>query len=279
MSRYPYESAGGYGGRFGGLQFPRVTPAVKWLIIVNLAVQFVHFVLGPGSLSTWFGVSIAKFGEFFPLGLLNLFAYQFVHDMYGLGHIFGNMLLLYFIGTMAEEALGTKKFLRFYLVAGVVGGLFWLAFSGLMGYGARPCVGASGACYGVLTYAACRMPNRQIILLIFPVQLWIVAAFAGVVALYSSLNQLLGRTDSGVADAAHIGGMVYALVYWRFGSVFAQMGEQLERNASVRAEKKSADQDKEVDRLLRKIKDSGMSGLSGSERKFLQRYSKEQQRK
>jgi hypothetical protein len=52
---------------------------------------------------------------------VTLITYQFFHA--DIGHFFGNMLFLWVFGDDIERALGRLRFLAFYLLCGVVGGL------------------------------------------------------------------------------------------------------------------------------------------------------------
>ena len=74
-----------------------------------------------------------------------LLSYQFLHG--GTMHLLGNLFFLVIFGFAAEAALGHWRFLAFYLVSGVVGGLTH-ALSDLNS--SVPLVGASGAVSGVM---------------------------------------------------------------------------------------------------------------------------------
>lgn len=95
---------------------PPPTPVVRYLLIIN-ALVFAVVVL-PGELG--FPISIAEklalyypgSGEFRPYQLLTHF---FMHA--DLGHIFFNMLVLYFFGPTLEKRLEGKRFLALYLCA------------------------------------------------------------------------------------------------------------------------------------------------------------------
>jgi len=58
-------------------------------------------------------------GEVWRLG-----TYMFAHG--GLAHLFFNMWGLYLFGRLVEDRLGPQRFLRLYLISGVIGGLAWL---------------------------------------------------------------------------------------------------------------------------------------------------------
>jgi membrane associated rhomboid family serine protease len=65
---------------------------------------------------------------------------MFLHG--GWMHLGGNMLYLWIFGDNIERAMGSARFLVFYLVCGITAGLAHIAFSG---GSAIPSVGASGA--------------------------------------------------------------------------------------------------------------------------------------
>jgi hypothetical protein len=55
--------------------------------------------------------------------------FQFLHA--NLNHILFNMMTLFFFGGMVEQFLGSKRFLAFYLLCGISGGLMYLLLNGL----------------------------------------------------------------------------------------------------------------------------------------------------
>jgi len=67
--------------------------------------------------------------------------YMFLHG--GLGHLFFNMLALFFFGSRVEERLGERRFLILYFASGVAGALLSAVFSPWSAI-----VGASGAVFG-----------------------------------------------------------------------------------------------------------------------------------
>jgi membrane associated rhomboid family serine protease len=78
-----------------------------------------------------------------------------------------------------------------------------------------PTVGASGGVYGVLLAFGMMFPNQPIYLwFLFPIRAkWLVLGF-GALELYSAVT----GTSAGVANFAHLGGMVIGFLliqYWR----------------------------------------------------------------
>ncbi|MDO1500042.1 rhomboid family intramembrane serine protease [Winogradskyella maritima] len=100
-----------------------ITDAVKHLIIINVVMFIGTLTVGGGTLFyDWFA-------EFFPLndsfGFWQLVTSIFIH--FDIGHLFSNMLMLFFTGIMIEQVLGTKRFLFLFLSAGLGGNLIALS--------------------------------------------------------------------------------------------------------------------------------------------------------
>src|SRR5262245_57582140 len=91
---------------FGG---GTVTPAVKFLLIVNTAVFFLQLFL-PSEILHLFGLVPAMIWQDFYFW--QLFTYQFLHG--GLFHLLFNMLALWMFGCVFGCGLGSYFFLVFY---------------------------------------------------------------------------------------------------------------------------------------------------------------------
>ena len=86
----------------------------------------------------------SSFLSMFPTDL-TLVTYMFLHaDIF---HLFGNMIFLFVFGDDIEEAMGSLRFVVFYLACGIVGALVFAA-SGPQS--SLPLIGASGAVSGVI---------------------------------------------------------------------------------------------------------------------------------
>lgn len=101
--------------------FGRITPIVKNLLIINVVLAIIPEVLKI-DLGRGFGLYFILSDHFQPYQFVT---YMFLHG--GIRHLFGNMLLLFFIGPMLENALGQKKFLILYMVTGLGGGILYTA--------------------------------------------------------------------------------------------------------------------------------------------------------
>jgi membrane associated rhomboid family serine protease/mRNA-degrading endonuclease YafQ of YafQ-DinJ toxin-antitoxin module len=78
-------------------------------------------------------------------GFFSFISSQFLHG--DVMHLFGNMFFLLICGFAVEAAIGHLRFLFFYLISGVAGGLLYVMFNPSS---TQPLVGASGAISGVM---------------------------------------------------------------------------------------------------------------------------------
>ena len=95
--------------------------------------------------------------------------YQFLHaDIF---HLLGNMLFLAIFGDDVEEAMGSLRFVAFYLVSGIVAAL---AFTASSPHSLLPLIGASGAIAGVLAAYLMFRPCHKVMVFIPYILLWFV---------------------------------------------------------------------------------------------------------
>ncbi|MBD3247369.1 rhomboid family intramembrane serine protease [Candidatus Pacearchaeota archaeon] len=86
-------------------------------------------------------------------------------------HIFANMFSLFFIGSFLERIIGKKRFFWTYIIAGLVGGLFFIASGLIFNDLNTPAVGASGAIFGLLGVLAVVVPFSKVYLIVGPLLL------------------------------------------------------------------------------------------------------------
>jgi len=258
-------------GPGGGMQLamPRLTPVIRWLLLANAGLFLLNYIPSIGAwLFSWFALDSAE-PLLFPL---QAFTYQFLHGFPGLGHIFMNMLVLYFFGTAVESWIGPVRFLRLYLGAGVAGAAGFLLFSLVRGGGT--CIGASGAVSGVVLYFCCVQPRATVILLFIPVRAWVLGVgwvFLAAHHLYVDLSRGVGDD---VAHSAHLGGALYGFFFWRYQGLVERWLERLARRRLDR-QRRSEEADRErMDALLDKVNRLGLHSLSEGERRFLQDMSR-----
>ncbi|QDS93269.1 Rhomboid family protein [Roseimaritima multifibrata] len=208
--------------------------------------------------------------------------YGFAHDDRNLMHLGGNMLVLFFFGNTVERQLGRMEFLRFYLVAIFLGGLFWGTRAFLTGLSPDiPLLGASGGVQAVTVLFAFLFPHATILLFfVLPVKAWIAAVGFAILNVMGAV----GGTG-GTAYDVHLVGMAFAAFYhlqgiqlgkWTPASLLGQGNSRPRRGPKLRLhdpDKKRRNDDAEADRILEKIHREGESKLSRGERKFMEKYS------
>ena len=280
--------SGGFGGQGGGggLLGYTLTPWVKRLLIANFAVFLSISVLGLVS----FPWAVDTLGFSTPDLLRHPWSpvtYMFVHANQ-FGPIFFNMLILFFFGPPLERAWGGREFLKFYLLCGV-----GAALTSVLLYrwiGPVSVIGASGALMGVMLAFALKWPDARVLLwFIIPVKVKYLVGVIIVLDLWATRSALAGTTGGGVATWAHLGGAATAWIYLRYGDRIearlrrmdprrAKLGVEQGRPATDRgrtADKRrkgrpvDGDSLDEVDRILDKIRDSGIESLTSSERAYL----------
>ncbi len=200
----------GAGPGFGGVRLgpPGPVPAaVKGLLVANVAIYVLQVLAGNNLISAFALVPslVAK------LELWRLFSYQFLHG--GVWHLAFNCLWLWMFGSELEERWGANFFLKYYFVCGIGGGLlFTLARWGT----SIPTIGASGAIFGVLMAYGMWFPNREVLLFFtFPVRVRHLVVFLIIL----QFIQTIEASGSGIAHAAHLGGMVIGYAYLRWWGV------------------------------------------------------------
>ena len=120
-----------------------------------------------------------------------LLAAMFVHI--GLQHFVLNMVTLYFLGRIAEDLFGSKAFLALYLLSGLMGNLFVLAFSPEV-----VAAGASTALFGIFgAIASLRFIARS------PYIQYLSQSYTSLI-----LVNILFSFMPGISLAGHLGGLV-----------------------------------------------------------------------
>lgn len=214
-------------------KLPEVT---KNLLAINVLMFLATIVMEKQGINlvNILGLHFFKASDFAPYQFVT---YMFMHG--GFAHLFFNMFALYMFGSVLERVWGAKRFLIYYLVAGIGAGLLqevvqyaYFLSEGLAAYdgvstrtGVIPMgqflnlwttVGASGAIYAILLGFGMSFPNDK--MFVFPLPFPIKAKFF--VIGYAVIELLLGISNAqdGIAHFAHLGGMLFGLamiLYWR----------------------------------------------------------------
>jgi membrane associated rhomboid family serine protease len=200
-------------GRGTGERAINLPPAVLWLIVINVAVQLLRTLLGERTdegIILQFGLVPAVYtseGQDLLSQLLAPITYQFLHA--GWLHLGINMVTLAAFGAPVERMLGGRRFVLFYVSAGIIAGFVQVL---LFPDGTDPVIGASGAVSGVFGAVLMLMRYVGSMPSLIPVAgIWIALnIFFGV------FGGTPGAEGEQVAWAAHIGGFLYGLVAFGF---------------------------------------------------------------
>lgn len=192
---------------------------ITWLIIVTSVISIVSFVL--------FNIS-EKYTNYFALKPANILAgkyfwtvltHIFVHG--GIAHLAINMFVLFSLGSLCERIIGKKRFIWFYLFAGIFAGLVSVLLSGLFGnseIGARIfgspdifMVGASGAIFAIAGLYVILLPRIKFSIIFLPF-----FAFPGFIMIPLVLVVMWGLSIIGnwpIGNVAHFGGFLAGIIY------------------------------------------------------------------
>lgn len=194
-------------------------PGVKWLIIVNV-VLFVAYFLSRG---TNFEALFLPFGlvpsdVVRSLWVWQPFTYMFLHSPVDFWHILFNMFALWMFGAPLENTWGTRRFLNYYFLCGVGAAICVVVVNLLLGRidTAPRVIGASGAVFGLLMAFGIVFAETTVLFsFLFPIKAKYMALIFGGIEFLSSLRPM----GSGVSHIAHLGGMLFGLVYLKRQSV------------------------------------------------------------
>ena len=119
----------------------KMEPVTRALILINILIFIIEVILSSYGMESWIKPFIFDCANIVPHQFIT---YQFLHNNFG--HIYNNLIVLYFFGPVCERFLGKTKFILLYLTFGIVAVLAHLFFSGR----SDTIVGASGSIFGIV---------------------------------------------------------------------------------------------------------------------------------
>ena len=149
----------------------REKSAVWWIILINIAVFFVLRFYSPSVDYLALNASGILKGKY----LWALLTHMFSHVAFF--HLFANMFSLWFVGRFSEQIIGRRRFIAFYILAGLFAGAVSVFGAGYFGYGIGerifgspdiPMLGASGAIFGLVGLLAVLVPYSKVYLIAGP---------------------------------------------------------------------------------------------------------------
>jgi len=144
----------------------------------------------------------------------NFYIWTFLTSMFmhaGFFHLFVNMFSLLFVGNLVERIIGKKRFVSFYLLAGLFAGILFVLVSLFFPSDFNTyAVGASGAIFGIIGLLMILTPNLPVYMMFIPIPIKMkYAAPAMLVLLW--LVSAFGNVP--VGNTAHLGGFIIGLAY------------------------------------------------------------------
>lgn len=200
--------------------FAQMPPATRALLII-LVAAFGAQQIWPDLMLAWFGlwpdvgpILVSRgpdgplFAQFEPWQFLS---HGFLHG--GIAHLLLNGLALLMFGSLLEQVWGSRRFVLFFLLCVIGGGLAQWWWVGVPeGNQVSVTLGASGGVFGVLAAFALLFPRHKVMLLFPPIPMpaWLL------VSLFAVVSTVLGVTGmaAGIAHFAHLGGMLTGLALY-----------------------------------------------------------------
>ena len=222
-------------------------------------------------------------------------SYMFIHT--DPLHIFSNMIFLYFGSKLFLKYFNSKQLIITYILGGICGAiLFKLLFNAFPEYPTfnpdKPLVGASAGVFAIMIAASTYKPNHLIYLpFIGNIKLKYIA-WSAIILFYIGI----GKSDNPGGHIAHFGGAIFGYLYIKqlqrennlstyFFNIFKKLKSRFKTKSKlIKAHKRSksdyefnadkAKKQKEIDKILEKIANSGYDSLSKKEKTTLFNASK-----
>ncbi|MBI3520490.1 MAG: rhomboid family intramembrane serine protease [Bacteroidetes bacterium] len=248
------------------------------LLIVNVSIFFIINISAGVFKSDFITLNMAlplNWNEFI-FKPWTLFTYMFSHK--DLGHIFYNLLLLYFSAQTFLNFLSEKKLLYVYIMSGLMGGITLLILSAIFpeAFAYSILFGASAAVIGIVTSLAMYIPN-------LPVSLF------GIIEMKYKYYALLIFAVSTIIDfnintggkISHFGGAFFGLLFGYLLKNGKDLSEfsffrrpkkttlKVVHSNSAKSYEQSNNNQQTIDALLDKISKNGYENLSKAEKELL----------
>ncbi len=188
------------------------------LILINVILFFVFGLLIKFNVLTIDSIAIKPSNILQGKYLWTFLTSMFMHA--GFFHIFVNMFSLFFVGALLQKILGQKRYLYFYLIAGIFAGVFFVALTfltkdfswadSLVGSVDSLAVGASGALFGLIGLMMFLTPNLPVYIMFIPIPIKIKYAAPGMLVLLWFIS---AAGNIPIGNTAHLGGLIAGLVY------------------------------------------------------------------
>ena len=220
----------------------------------------------------------------------SVFTYMFLQEQFG--HLFFNMLMLYYGGKIFLQYFSEKQLLWTYIVGGLAGALFFImafnvfpVFENMKGHAFA--LGSSASVLSILIAAATYRPDYTLnLFLLGQVKMkWVAIVF--VVIDFLSIT----KGNSG-GHIAHLGGALWGFIYVFMLKNNFDLRKIFKKKAKIRVKTVNSENyhkrpktdeqynteramnQEEIDRILEKIAKNGYASLNDKEKEFLFKQSK-----
>jgi membrane associated rhomboid family serine protease len=261
------------GHRTTQFAMPSLPPVVKWLLIINIGIYLISIIIP--AVGEW----IYSWGSVHPKNwafiaqIWRLVTYQFLHDLRYIGHLFFNMLMLFFFGPLLERRWGSRRFLTFYLCAGAAGGVVYTLLVLFDVLQPLPMIGASGALYGIFGAVAVMYPHLRVYLFgLVPMSMRATAILAVAMSLLFFM-----RGNNAGGEAAHLTGIVVGVLYVLFQPLLTDLRLKKKKGSWSQKQENERMFMMEVDRILDKINKQGLMSLTSEEKEILREATRREQ--
>ncbi len=211
------------------------------------------------------------------------FTYMFFHplpEQWGLWILVFNLIGLFFFGPILEARWGRKKYLLFFLAAGVFSALVYVPIGSLFRIASQPVLGAMGPVLGVLVAAAMSRPNMPVLLFfVLPVKMkYMIWLFVGmdVFILLQNGYPSIART------VPHLAGAAFGVIFFLYHLQIDRFLDDLVREKSSADPSRSTPDPRpdptrtaRIDDILDKIHREGINSLTPEERERLEEASEQ----
>ena len=218
--------------------------------------------------------------------------YMFTHKDFF--HILINMLMLWMFGAEVSRDLGDKEFSKLYFGSGIFGILVNYALF-FVGFGEPFVIGASGALMGVM-FAYCTLYPTRELYLFFVLRI----QAKHLIYLMIGMNVLMYLSPNNISEITHLGGMLGAFLYFKFlykptsgytsnyewtlppekPSFFKGLKEKVNLKSKDVSEEEtvvpsafSERSEEKLDKILKKISETGINSLDEDEVAYLDKVS------
>jgi membrane associated rhomboid family serine protease len=165
---------------------------VKWLLLINVVI-FVLLWLGPPLSAYLRELALVPAQALMGLRVWQVVTYMFLHP--SVWPLVWNMLALWMFGAALERTWGTQKFVRFYLICGIVAGIAAIILTYIFGQQNAMVFGSNACIYGLLAAYAVVFPDATLLFgFLIPMKSKYFVLIIGAIVFFQTFPVSIGET-------------------------------------------------------------------------------------